>query len=81
MAKNLLITKKETIPVGQHEIKLLILRPLHAPGEKMPGILWIHGGGYESGTVKSVFVTRALSLVVKYGAMLIAPDYRLSISG
>lgn len=44
----------------------------------MPGILWIHGGGYQSGSTKSVYVTRGLPLAVKYGAVLVAPDYRLS---
>ena len=44
----------------------------------MPGVLWIHGGGYQSGSAGSIFVTRARSLTVKYGAVLVAPDYRLS---
>lgn len=44
----------------------------------MPGILWIHGGGYQSGSHRSVYVTRALPLAVKYGAVLVVPDYRLS---
>jgi acetyl esterase/lipase len=78
MKKHLFITEKRTIPVGRHKIRLLIIRPLHPAKEKAPGVLWIHGGGYESGTPKTVFFTRALSLVVKFGAILVAPDYRLS---
>ena len=78
MKKHLFKAEKRTIPVGSHSIKLLILRPLEHSDEKVPGILWVHGGGYQSGSAKDIFATRALSLVVKFGAVLIAPDYRLS---
>ena len=81
MKKHPFIIKKVKIPVGEHKLKLLVLKPLErknsgSPGA--PGVLWIHGGGYQSGTAKEVFATRALSLVVKFGAVLIAPEYRLS---
>ena len=78
MAKHPFITEKRVVPVGGHSIRLLILRPLIRSAEKVPGVLWVHGGGYQSGSAKDIFVTRALSLVVKYGAVLAAPDYRLS---
>lgn len=78
MAKHLFITQKRVIPVGDHRIRLLILHPLDRRKEKVPGVLWVHGGGYQSGSAKDVFATRALSLVVKFGAVLVAPDYRLS---
>ena len=78
MANHLFITEKRVIPVGTHRIKLLILRPIVRTEEKTPGVLWVHGGGYQSGSAKDIFVTRALSLVVKFGAVLVAPDYRLS---
>lgn len=78
MARHLFKTEKRTVPVGDHSIRLLILRPLQAPADKVPGVLWVHGGGYQSGSAKDIFATRALSLVVKFGAVLVAPDYRLS---
>ena len=78
MSKHLFITEKRKIPVGDHSIKLLILRPLTRSEDPVPGVLWIHGGGYQSGSAKDIFATRALSLVVKFGAVLVAPDYRLS---
>lgn len=78
MAKHLFITEKRDIPVGRHSIKLLILRPLARTEEKVPGVLWVHGGGYQSGSAKDIFATRALPLVVKFGAVLVAPNYRLS---
>ena len=70
MAKHLFLTEKRKIPVGDH-----IIQKNEKP---VPGVLWVHGGGYQSGSAKDIFVTRALSLVVKFGAVLVAPDYRLS---
>ena len=78
MAKHLFLTEKRKISVGDHTIRLLILRPLEKNEKPVPGVLWVHGGGYQSGSAKDIFVTRALSLVVKFGAVLLAPDYRLS---
>ena len=77
MKKHLFLAKRVSIPAGHHRIRLLILQPIAMP-DKAPGVLWIHGGGYQSGSAKDVFVTRALSLVVRFGAVLVAPDYRLS---
>ncbi|MBO4406067.1 MAG: alpha/beta hydrolase, partial [Clostridia bacterium] len=78
MKKRLLRVEKRAIPVGDHEIRILILRPRTPPDRPGPGVLWIHGGGYQSGSAKSVFATRALALPMKYGAVLISPAYRLS---
>lgn len=78
MARHPFSIEKRRIPAGDHDIRLLILRPKEQKPEKVPGVLWIHGGGYQSGSAKDVFATRALSLVVKFGAVLVAPDYRLS---
>ncbi len=66
------------IRVGDHRIRIRIIRPAGEPPEKSPGVLWIHGGGYQSGSSRDVYVTRALSLAVKFGAVVVSPDYRLS---
>ena len=76
--KRLFKTEKRRIPAGRHTIKLLILRSTVQTDQKAPGVLWIHGGGYQSGSAGTIYLTRALSLTVKYGAVLVAPDYRLS---
>jgi acetyl esterase/lipase len=78
MSRHLFTTRRVKIPVGSHKIRLLVLHPLEARNEKVPGVLWIHGGGYQHGSAKEVFLTRALSMVVKFGMVLVAPDYRLS---
>ena len=66
------------IRVGNHRIRIRIIRPIGEPPGKSAGILWIHGGGYQHGSSRDVYVTRALSLTVKFGAVVVSPDYRLS---
>lgn len=62
------------------ELKLLILRPTKAAKARAqtPGILWIHGGGYATGMAAMVYMSRAMNLVCKYGAVVVTPEYRLS---
>ena len=47
--------------------------------KNVPGILWIHGGGYMTGMKEMVHMSRAVDLVKKYGATVISPGYRLSV--
>lgn len=69
-------TEKRYIPMDWGSMKLLILRPKNASG--VPGILWLHGGGYATGMPEMVYFTRAKALAKKFGAVVIAPGYRLS---
>lgn len=59
------------------KMPILILKPKKAR-ENVPGILWIHGGGYMLGMKEMVYMGRAVNLVRKYGAVVISPGYRLS---
>ncbi len=61
-------------------VALLILQPTTnaKPRENTPGILWIHGGGYATGMAGMIYISRALALVKKYGAVVVTPEYRLS---
>ena len=47
--------------------------------KNVPGILWIHGGGYMTGMKEMIHMSRAVDLVKKYGATVISPGYRLSV--
>lgn len=73
--KNVTVQKEKT-----GNVELLILRPVKSarPRQKTPGILWLHGGGYAVGMASMVFLSRAMALVRKYGAVVIAPEYRLA---
>lgn len=71
---------KVSIPCGAHKEKLLVLHPAEkrSPQEKTPGILWIHGGGYATGMPEMIYASRAMSLVKKFGAVVVTPGYRLA---
>lgn len=72
--------QKTTVKSAGKEIKLLILKPTknRRPREETPGILWIHGGGYITGMAEMVYISRAMALVKKFGAVVVTPEYRLS---
>ena len=73
-------SEKVKIKSTGRDIELLIFRPVKnaKPKEKTPGILWIHGGGYVTGMAGMIYMSRAIHLVKKYGAIVITPEYRLS---
>lgn len=68
--------EKIYIRTNHKKMKLLIFRPKHQKGN-VPGVLWLHGGGYMTGMPEMAYFSRAID-VVKCGAVLIAPAYTLS---
>ena len=60
-------------------VPLIILKP-QTSKTGVPGILWIHGGGYITGMKEMVYMGRAEALVKDYGAVVISPGYRLAIN-
>lgn len=72
--------RRKIIPSTGKDIEVLILRPAKRGGgpDGAPGILWMHGGGYITGMVQMIYLSRAFNLVKKYGAVVIAPAYRLA---
>ncbi len=72
--------EKRMIPGAGATMKVLILRPTVSAKspDKTPGILWIHGGGYATGMTEMIYMSRAIDLVKKYGAVVLTPEYRLS---
>ena len=71
---------KDQIESDEQKIDLYILKPVKnkKPQEQTPGILWIHGGGYVTGMAKMIYISRAMNLVKKYGAVVVTPEYRLA---
>jgi acetyl esterase/lipase len=59
------------------KLRLCLYTPL-APKENVPGILWIHGGGYAIGAPEQdeMFIRR---FVDESGAVVVSPDYTLSV--
>ena len=65
-----------SIQTSAGKIRSMIFRPKEADG-KVPGVLWIHGGGYATGVPEMAFLSRAHDLA-RCGAVVVAPAYRLS---
>jgi acetyl esterase/lipase len=74
------VLEKIKIQSDGKAMDLYILKPTEnkKPKEKTPGILWIHGGGFVTGMAKMIYMSRAMRLVKKYGAVVVTPEYRLS---
>lgn len=72
-------SEKRVIRTEDGSLKLTVVRPKkRAGGKRPPGILWIHGGGYITGMAGMIYMSRALPLVKKYGAVAVSPEYRLA---
>ena len=66
------------IPAAHGSIPALLLLPCTAP-VAATGVLWLHGGGYAVGMKEMVHMSRAVGLVKRFGAVVLAPGYRLSL--
>ncbi len=62
-------------PAGR--MKLIVLRPKNQSAP-LPGILWIHGGGYAAGMASMVYYSMGRLLAQTYGAVVVSPNYRKS---
>ncbi len=58
------------------QLRICIFKPLE-PVQNVPGILWLHGGGYALGSAEQAGTT-ANRLIEASKCVVIAPDYRLS---
>ena len=70
--------QKIRIPTAHGGIPALLLSPPAAPASAT-GILWLHGGGYIVGMKEMVHMSRAVDLVKHFGAVVLAPGYRLAL--
>lgn len=58
------------------KMKMLIFQPKRH-NKKVPGVLWLHGGGYMTGMSEMAYFSRAID-VAKSGAVVVVPSYTLS---
>ena len=63
--------------MARRHLKCIVLRPRRADGP-LPGILWIHGGGYTMGMAAMVHASRGKDLAKKFGAVVVSPEYTLA---
>ena len=71
--------KAETLHIDtpSGKLKILMLRP-KSQFSPLPGILWIHGGGYATGMADMVHASCGKMLAQQFGAVVLSPGYRLS---
>ncbi len=72
---------QEWIPRAHDEsrLRIRIYKPLVAKAKvAIPGVLWMHGGGYAMGNPEMSAATYK-RLIAQSACVIIAPDYRLSI--
>jgi acetyl esterase/lipase len=74
---NIEVTEKK-IPgaPGDPDVRVLVYRPKNVEG-KVPGLLWIHGGGYILGTADADDI-QVKSFVAEVGCAAVSVDYRLA---
>ena len=72
-------TIRLSIPMKGHTLPALLLMPEKRPSAPVPGVLWLHGGGYMTGMAEMAHFTRARDLAGRCGAVVLAPGYRLSL--
>lgn len=70
-------TERRTVDTDGHPLKLLVLRPRRQENP-LPGVLWIHGGGYRLGMASMVHMSRMAPLVRAGKAVVVSPEYRLA---
>ena len=58
-------------------LELLVLKPDPTIGP-VPGVLWIHGGGYVLGMPEMAFFSRAIDIVKSGLGVVVSPNYRLA---
>ena len=59
-------------------IRAIMMRP-EKQDRPVPGLLWIHGGGYVTGMASMVYYTMGSRLAKRFGCVLVAPNYRLAL--
>lgn len=67
----------EYIDSNSKKMKIIILDSRNKE-KKVPGVLWIHGGGYIIGTSKMVYISRGKDIVKNFETVVISPHYRLA---
>ncbi len=72
-----LTSRTVKITTGAGTMKARVLQPKKADAP-VPGVLWIHGGGYMLGGSYMLDMSCGKMLAEKCGAVVVCPDYRLA---
>jgi acetyl esterase/lipase len=75
-----LATEVRWLPRGDGaNLRVVLFRPPSPPDGPVPGVLWLHGGGYVGGVPEGPSsVAWIRRLIAESGAVVVAPEYRLA---
>lgn len=68
---------KRFITIGTNNIKTRIYDSRDKES-KVPGVLWIHGGGYIKGSSKLLFISMGRRIAKNFESVIFSPNYRLA---
>ena len=71
-------TIRRTLIIGDRNLELLILQPDYPVAVQLPGVLWLHGGGFRRGSASMVHNSQATRVAREGLGVVIAPEYRLT---
>jgi len=60
------------------ELRILVMKP-DEPVKNVPGVLWLHGGGYAIGAPEMAAMTMPKKMMEISDCVVVSPDYRLSV--
>lgn len=73
--------EKESVCVPREDetsLNLLVLRPKGGHYASLPGILWLHGGGFASGMNETLLNGMPVRLMGEQPCVVVCPEYRLA---
>ena len=64
--------------VSGEELKMDVFSPTNAAGKSLPVVLYVHGGGWRTGTKSMLSMMPGPSELLRRGYLVVAMDYRLA---
>lgn len=61
------------------KLRVCVLKAERPRNEKVPGVLWLHGGGYAIGAAEMAGMSMPKRFMEQSGCVVVSPDYRLSV--
>lgn len=75
-------TEDVSVPGGQASVPVRVFRPSERATGMTGALLWMHGGGFVSGSVDDTeSVIPAFELAARAGTVVVSVDYRLAVDG
>jgi acetyl esterase len=75
-------TRDDVAPGPHGPVRLRIYRPIDSVAQDLPGLVWVHGGGWRIGSIDDPSTdATAREMCARVGAVVVTVDYRLAVDG